>query len=508
MCFNKKDRANRLSGFSSLEPVTSAGHLARALSVLAAVSGFCLVTLAQALPDSVTAALAQAQIPLDAVSFMLADADGQSAPQLSHQPDAAMNPASVMKLVTTYAALDLLGPTYTWRTPVWLTGRLRAGVLKGDLVIQGLGDPTLVQQRLWLLLRRLQGLGLRRIDGDIVLDQQAFALPPSNPGDFDGEPLRPYNVAPDALLFNFKSVTMTLLPDLAARLARVRYDVALAGVRLPASVPLSAAQDQPCGDYRAQLMADFTDPLHLRLAGSYPASCGEKTWSIAYSDPASFNARHLEALWRSIGGQLRGRVRYGAAPALAASFEQVSPTLLEVVRDINKFSNYVMAQQLFLSLALPTQRTDAGLASAAPAAPVSREQAREVVQRWWQQRISPQDALLIDNGAGLSRQSRITARGLLKLLQVAYASPNMAELMSSLPIAGVDGTLRHSRATPGSAHLKTGSLRDVMAVAGYVHVAGGKRRCLVAIVNHANAPAARPALDALLQWAVSDNAQP
>jgi D-alanyl-D-alanine carboxypeptidase/D-alanyl-D-alanine-endopeptidase (penicillin-binding protein 4) len=127
------------------------------------------------------------------------------------------------------------------------------------------------------------------------------------------------------------------------------------------------------------------------------------------------------------------------------------------------------------------------------------------VRQWWQRRISATDVPAIDNGSGLSRQTRISAAQLGKLLQVAYASPNMPELMSSLPVVGVDGTLKRSLAASASAHLKTGSLRDVTALAGYVHAASGKRYILVAIVNHPNAHAVRPALDALIGWAVMDN---
>ncbi len=460
---------------------------------------------AQALPDTVTAALARAQIPLDAVSLLVADADGKSSPRLSHRAGVAMNPASVMKLVTTYAALDLLGPAFTWRTPVWADGRISQGVLKGNLVLRGSGDPKLVAERLWLLLQRLQGLGIRKIDGDIVLDHSAFAPQASNAGDFDGEPFRPYNVAPDALLFNFKSVAMTFLPDATARLARVAYDVPLAGVKLPDSVPLLGDLAVPCGDYRSALMADFTDPTRISFAGSYPLACGEKTWPLAYVDPKSFNARSIEGLWRSSGGQLTGSVRDGRAPTTPASFELISPTLAEVIRDINKFSNNLMARQLFLTLALPRRSPD-GIGEALPAAPVTPEMARDVLQRWWQQRISSTAPLVADNGAGLSRLERVSAQGLLQLLQLAYASPNMPELMSSLPLVGVDGTLKRSQAPAASAHLKTGSLRDVMALAGYVHGPHGRQLCLVALVNHANAAAARPALDALLTWAVGDNA--
>jgi len=488
-----------------VKPRRDWAQVVRGLLALMVSSLSGLASQAQALPETVTAALARAQVPLDAVSLLLADADGKSAPRLSYRAQAVMNPASVMKLVTTYAALDLLGPAYTWRTPVWLDGPVTNGVLKGNLVIQGLGDPKLVQERLWLLLQRVQGLGVRKIDGDIVLDHSAFAPIESNPADFDGEPSRPYNVAPDALLFNFKSVSLTFVPDATASVAHVIADARLQGVQVPAAVPLAADKTLACGDYRSLLEANLTDPARISFSGSYPASCGEKVWSVAYADPASYNARNIEALWHSMGGQLSGSARNGRAPGSPASLQLVSPPLAEVIRDINKNSNNLMARQLFLTLALP-QPNAPDAAAPLPGTPVTPGMAREVVLRWWQQRISATEPLLLDNGAGLSRLERVTAQGLLALLQVAYASATMPELMASLPIVGVDGTLKRSQAPLASAHLKTGSLRDVVALAGYVHAAGGRQLCLVAIVNHANAAAARPALEALLTWAVGDNA--
>lgn len=448
--------------------------------------------------------------------MLVLDADGRTAPRLSHRADQPMNPASVMKLITTYAALDLLGPAYTWRTPVWVNGRVVNGVLQGSVFIQGQGDPKLVLEKLWLLLRRLQGLGIHTIAGDIVLDNRAFEVPATDPAEFDGEPLRPYNAAPDALLVNFKSVVMTFAPDPMANIARVQFDPPLWGVQLQTSVPLStakAAASGACGDYRASLKADFSDPTRIRFNGSYPASCGEKVWPVAYADPGSYNARAIEGLWRSMGGLLTGTVRYGTAPQGPATFEITSPTLAEVIRDVNKFSNNVMAQQVFLTLGLPdmlTNNAKGGNGTNSSPSPVSRlpatsESARAAVHQWWQRRISATNVPSIDNGSGLSRQNLISAYQLGQLLQVAHASPNMPELMSSLPIVGVDGTLKRSQANSASAHLKTGSLREVTALAGFVHAASGKRYVLVAIVNHPNAGAVRPALDALIDWAVMDN---
>lgn len=463
---------------------------------------------APSIPSNVAAALHRARIPLDSVSLLVTPADTNAPPLLSHRAQTPMNPASTMKLVTTFAALDLLGPSYTWRTPVWLDGKVDHGTLHGNLVIQGQGDPKLVVERLWLLLRRVQDLGVRQIDGDIVLDRSAFAPMVHDEAEFDGEPLRPYNAAPDALLINFKSVVMTFTPDPANDVARIQYQPPLAGVQRPSTVALVANAATDCGDYRAALKADFSRPEQIRFEGSYPVSCAENSWPIAYSDPASFNARALAGLWQSMGGALTGSVREGAAPPADATFEVRSPTLTELVRDINKFSNNVMAQQVFLTLGWSA-------VGAAKASPASNNEARQTILQWWQQRIAgaaserdnpphtswPPPEL--DNGAGLSRDARITAESMGRLLQVAYASPLMPELISSLPIVGVDGTLRHSLARPYSAHLKTGSLKDVLALAGYVDAGNGKRYCLVALVNHPNARAAKPALDALVDWAAA-----
>ena len=449
----------------------------------------------QTLPAEVSAALTRAKVPREAVSLLVVDAEGRQMPRLSHRVGAAMNPASVMKLVTTFAALDLLGPAYTWRTPVYVEGAVRDGTLYGNLHFKGQGDPKLVAERLWLLLRRVQGLGIHTIAGDIVLDRSAFELARSDAASFDGEPLRPYNTAADALLLNFKSVTMTFTPDVTAGLAQVQFEPHLAGVQLQTQVPLSKGD---CSDYRATLQADFADANRLRFAGAYPASCGEKVWSVAYIDPDSFNVRAVQGLWQELGGRLGGRVREGTAPASAPVFEFASPPLAEVIREINKFSNNVMAQQLFLTLSLPPPP------ASLPRATV--DASREVLRRWWSARISANDLPVFDNGSGLSRDGRISAQGLGQLLQTAYRSPLMPELMASLPITGVDGTQKRSQAiATGRAHLKTGSLKDVNALAGYVHGASGKRYVLVALVNHTNANAARPVLNALVDWAVNDN---
>jgi len=444
------------------------------------------------LPPEVLQALQRVGVPAEALSAVLIEADtGHTV--LAARQRAAQNPASLMKLLTTAAALDRLGPAFSWATPVWLNGYVRDGVLEGSLHIKGSGDPKLVQERVWLLLRRVQQLGVREIRGDIVLDNSAFAVPDIAAGDFDGEPLRPYNVRPGALLLNYRTVIYTFVPDATDGVARVLVEPPLAGAQTERSLPLVTG---PCDDWRSALQANFTDPGRPRFAGRYAASCGELNWPIADPQPASYDARLLEGLWRGMGGLLTGRVREGPAPSDSKpAFEQRSPPLAELVRDINKFSNNVMAQQLFLTLAL----------QATPGQAATPESARETLRQWLAERTGePATDIVIDNGSGLSRDNRVSTWLLARVLLRAWDSPVMSELMSSLPISGVDGTLRRSRTGVGRAHLKTGSLRDANGLAGYVLSNSGRRYVLVAIVNHANAGAARPALEALVQWTMRD----
>ncbi len=444
------------------------------------------------LPLEIDIALDRAKLPREALAVWVQEVGGAT-PRLSWQSQAPMNPASLMKLLTTSAGLDLLGPAWSWATPVWLQGTLNHGVLEGNLIIKGTGDPKLVMERVWLLLRRVRQFGVRDIRGDIVLDRGAFQVPEQSPGQFDGEPTRPYNVQPDALLINYRAVVLTFTPDAGRNTASVSMDPPLAGVNADTRVPLS---NGPCDDWRGALKADFNDPTRMRLSGSFPVSCGERVWPIAYADPRSYNERALTGLWREMGGTLSGRVRDGVAPSGPPHFSVNSPPLAELVRDINKFSNNAMAQQLFLTLGL-TQR-----GSGTP------DNARGVLQQWLADRHGDiAQGTVIDNGSGLSRDTRVSARLLAQVLQASWGSAVMSELMSSLPVAGVDGTMRRSRNTPlGRAHLKTGSLRDVSGIAGYVLANSGRRYVVVALVNHPQAGAAKPVLEAVAQWAALDSA--
>ncbi len=464
----------------------------------ATLLGLCALQAAPAIlaqeriPAEVAAALKSAAIPPSAAAIVVLPL-GESRPLLSLNAERALNPASTMKLVTTFAALDLLGPNFTWKTQVLTTGTLNGDTLEGDLILKGGGDPKLTLENLWLMTRSLRARGLRHIRGDLVLDRSYFNGGDHDPSRFDAEPLRPYNVGPDALMFNFKAVRFTFLPDALRNRVQVLAEPKPAQLELTQSVRLASG---PCNDWRAQLKADFqggSAQALVSFAGSYPAECGEKTWNVALLSHPHYIHGVFRQIWEESGGSLSGGWRDGAAPPDArVLYTHESPSLAEIVRDINKYSNNVMARQLYLTLSSESLKT-----------PGNPPASAQVLRSWLTQRALQVPELVVDNGSGLSRVERISAASMAELLQVAFRSPVMPELMASLPLVAYDGTMKrrlNSSAVAGQAHIKTGTLFDVRAIAGYMLDRSGRHHVVVFIVNHANAPAAQEAQDALLRW--------
>jgi D-alanyl-D-alanine carboxypeptidase/D-alanyl-D-alanine-endopeptidase (penicillin-binding protein 4) len=448
--------------------------------------------LADALPGPVAQALARAGVPQSAVGLYVQQVDAPR-PTAIFNASKAMNPASAIKLVTTFAALDLLGPAYTWKTEAYLLGRLQGDVLDGDLLLKGYGDPKLTVENFWLFLRGLRARGLREIRGDLVLDRSFFDVGEHDPAKFDGEGLRPYNVGADALLVNYKAVRFFFLPGETAQGVSVVPEPKLAQLEVASSVAL---RDGPCGDWRAGLKYELQPNgagARASFSGSMPSSCGERVWNLAPLPNNQYVLGIFKSLWQELGGALAGGVREGRAPAGAKPFAQFeSPAAAEVLRDMNKFSNNVMARQIFLTLSAETLKL-----------PGRYDRSARAVKSWLEGRNLDLPDLVIENGSGLSRADRISPEGMGRLLVAAYHSPVMPEFIATMPLVAYDGTMRKRmrlESVAGQAHVKTGSLNDVRTVAGYVLDRNGHRHAVVFFVNHPTAHLSQPAQDALLKW--------
>ena len=163
------------------------------------------------LPESVISLLKKYKIPEDNISIYIRDLNA-SLPMLTLNADRMRTPASTMKLLTTYTALKELGPNYSWRTEVWLRGKLDKGILDGDLLLKGYGDPFLVYEQYWKMIKTLRDKGLKQINGDIIIDNSYFQLPPFDPATFDGKAYRIYNAQASALMFNFQATRFLFTP--------------------------------------------------------------------------------------------------------------------------------------------------------------------------------------------------------------------------------------------------------------------------------------------------------
>ena len=445
-----------------------------------------------ALPPPVARAFRHAGVPLDAVAIVVQET-GRPKPMIAHEAAKPMNPASAMKLVTTFAALELLGPDYRWTTQAFLDGPLDRGVLHGNLVLKGHGDPKITIEQWQAFMAKLVAQGLTQVDGDLLLDRSFFAPSPYDPAAFDGEPLKPYNVGPDALLVNFNAVRFAFAPNAAGDGTAVAAIPPLDNIKLG---PAPSLDPGGCGDWHAALGAAFVDhgtSADATFAGRYPASCGERDWWIALLDHPDYVRAMFAAYFQEAGGRFSGKWREGRAPAGQPAFAVLeSPPLYDIVRDVNKLSNNVMARQVFLTLATakgPPPATAAGASAA--------------VKRWLASRGLKMPELVLDNGSGLSRSERISAGSLVRLLLAADASPVRNEFASSLAVAATDGTLERrfqNGDVAGQGLLKTGTLEGARAIAGYVITADGRRFALAAIVNHPNANRAQPALDFFVEW--------
>lgn len=425
------------------------------------------------LPIAVQNTLSHRQVPADTLSIFVEDLDSGEV-LLRWHDGVARNPGSTIKLLTTLVALDTLGQTYVWRTGIYALGDIDNGRLDGDLLVKGHGDPFLVTERLWQLLRRIRQAGIREIDGDLLLDDSFFDVADHDPAAFDRQPLRAYNVAPNALLMNFKVVRYWFEPQHDDNSVRVWLDPPLANLDVDNRLTLGEGR---CRGYQRGITISANQALdQMTFSGKFPNGCKRYAMDRAALDHNEFAYGLFTSLWRESGGVFEGGWKNAVTPeGIEPLFEFDSLPLADVITRVNKYSNNVMARQLLLTLsaeALGAPGTEAG--------------GRKVVGDWLQQKDLQFSTLAFDNGAGLSREARMTAADFGAMLRFAWQQPYMPEYLASMSLAGLDGTLRNRLDDvdlEGMAHLKTGSLDHVAAIAGYLQARSGRRFAVVVLQN-------------------------
>ncbi len=471
------------------------------LAAIVFLSTLFLSTAAQAekersenLPEPVAQVLKRYGLPTRGLSLYVREI-GQPSPLLAVAAEQPRHPASTIKVLTTLVGLEELGPAYRWKTEAYTTAPVRNGRLEGDLYLKGYGDPYLVMEYFWRFLRGLHAAGIEEIAGDLVLDQSYFAREEGDPGEFDGQTLRAYNVLPNALLVNFQAVNFRFMPQPGASRVHIFADPLPAHLEVVNRVTLSQA---PCRGWAHNLglkLQHKGNDTKVIFSGTYEADCGDNELFRVVSEPAPFTLGMFKMLWSELGGRFEGGVREGTVPEKARLlYSADSPPLADIIRSINKYSNNVMTRQLVLTM---------GVEKAGP--PGTTEGGIRVVRAWLKRRGLDFPELKLENGAGLSREESISARHLGEVLLAGWQSPYMPEFVSSFPISATDGTLRHrfnGTDMEGQLHLKTGSLNDVRTLAGYVLDQQGRRLIVVCLHNHpkADTAAGEAVQKAFLEW--------
>lgn len=472
---------------------------------------FAILPVQAQLPEPVARALAAQGLQPTALGAIVLRDD---AVVMAHQAQQPMQPASTIKVVTTLAALEQLGPVFRGRTELLTNAGVENGVLKGDLVLRGGADADLSSQVLEDMLRALRYAGIARIDGNLVLDRGLFnparldvGLPP-----FDESPDAYYNVIPDALLIN-KNMLQLDLRSTGQRL-RLEMQPALAGVTIESTMRLI---DAACARWEEgwqlpQVVRAEDGTIKIVLRGTFPKNCAA-TNSVNVLERDYYIDGLFRMTWQRLGGEFTGKTVTGSAlPDARVLAAHVARALPEIVRDTNKTSDNALARTLFLSMG--ALEADPLLGSRPrPAGPeqTTSSRADATIRQWMRAYAIDDSGFVIENGSGLSRSERISALQMGSLLRAGLDSNWAPEFLASLPIVALDGTMR--RRLPGSpaagrARLKSGSLRNVVAVAGYVPDAAGVQHVVVAIVNdeRAGEGRGRAVVDALVDWVARSGA--
>ncbi len=426
-----------------------------------------------ALPPGVRSVLNVRDIQDNEISLYVTDIESGEV-VLEWNADEPRNPASTIKLITTLVGLDVLGPAYTWTTDIYALGEVENGRLNGDLLIKGHGDPFLVTERVWQMLRLVRQYGIQEIGGDLLIDDSYFQVPDFDPAAFDNQPLRAYNVGANALLMNFKVVRYWFEPDFDKNAVRVLVDPPLDNLKVDNRLSLKPGS---CRGYQRGISISANESFdEIALSGRFPSGCERYAMDRSVLDHAEFAYGLVSSLWRELGGQFDGDWRREMAP------EEVEP-LLEfrslplghLIKRINKYSNNVMARQMLYTLAAEDEKL-----------PPTEAAGRHLIKTWLEERDLDGGGFVLENGAGLSRESRISARQFGRILSYAWQQPYMPEFLASMSLSGLDGTARRRFRDPslsGLAHLKTGSLDHVSAVSGYMQSRSGRRFALVVLQN-------------------------
>jgi len=410
-----------------------------------------------ALPDAIEGIIKQSTIAKKDVSIYIKEVGSDGNVLISHNAQTTRTPASVIKVLTTYAAVLQLGFDYRFPTRFYTTGKLHQGVLSGDLVVKGFGDPTLNNKDLKNIIAKIRSKGIKKVTGNIIIDRSYFRVGTKDSSGFDQYLYSPYNAMPDAMMFNERVSTICVTPnknDVSKKSADHSYEITNKLQRV----------NKPCrGKYSwPGVKIDKSSVMpNVLLKGQISKHCGPRNICKVVTKPyLSFYYALKDELKKS-GVTVVGNMRLRHVPQNArVLFTHYSRPLEDIISKTNKKSNNLYARHLLLTLGAKVYGE-----------PSTVDKGRRAIENVLKRNgaLSP-GTLRIDNGSGLSRSAKLSAKILADMYDNAYERYG-SRWMRTLAIAGVDGTIKkrfRGTVVKKRAWMKTGTLKRVKNIGGYV----------------------------------------
>lgn len=397
----------------------------------------------------------------------------------AHRADHVVPPASVMKLLTTGAAIETLGADFRFATTLEYTGTISNGVLYGDLYIRGEGDPSLGDKRRSFLSRWVQAVrnaGIRRIEGSVVADMSMFDAEATNPAWLCEDAGNYY--APGVFGINYLANTMNILlksgpVGTVAEITRTE----------PAYPNLQFSNHIRCTNitYDGAFVSGMPLSNERYLTGSIPSNLGVFGVKGDIPNPGLLLAQHLQQQLMTAGIEVTLPAHYivdynPLLPQRTVIYTHYSETLGALIAETNINSNNLYAEAIFRYLGLQY------------ATPATIHNSCDFVREFWRRRGVDVSTALIKDGCGLAPQDAVSADTFVQLLTYMAHSKNADVWFRSLPISGQSGTLKSlCRGTEleGRIHAKSGTISGTKNFAGYIDMPNGDRWVFAILINSA-----------------------
>jgi D-alanyl-D-alanine carboxypeptidase/D-alanyl-D-alanine-endopeptidase (penicillin-binding protein 4) len=424
---------------------------------------------------SVDALIKKHQIPENKLSIILEDSESGER-LISINPSTTRSPGSVTKIFTAFAALDLLGEAYQWRTDAFIEKENNNKEIVDHLLIRGGGDPSFSLKDLEKLILNIRAKGIREIRDDIYFDQTFFRQRKKSTAKFDKSPLRPYNTMHSSLIVNSNKI------DLSFNLNEKTGKPDITPLFLPIGIEIEnnlSVGTGKCKDFRSQVTFDERfrkETLTILINGVYPAQCKNLDHDLAITRTEHYFFGVFKKLWLNSGGTINGyykkKNKSNKHVLVAHVFSEELSTALEMML---KESDNLTARNIFLSLPEFSKRKEL------------RNSRKLLYGSMKENNIYWHFRNIIDNGSGLSRVTRIKAESVMSLIQEIDQGTKFSSVKSMLPISGVDGTLKNiyqSKLLRGQLRLKTGTLNGVRCLAGFITTKSGNEYRFVFMHNN------------------------